>query len=182
MLSGIAANVLSKYLGDYIEGSTLFILKSFFPTSPSKYCRIGQGESKIECWFWKCCSQQFKTQKNRITGYRAPRSDKRRCASAVRAITRVNSVIRTGYLGKLELRVPWQALGSKPTIVKIDQVFLIVSPKPKSAVRENFSPFSVFFFVFTLQKKFSVVGDVVERLTGDRTRRKTKESANSSPR
>lgn len=40
--------------------------------------------------------------------------------------------IKEGFVGRIELVVPWSALSSKPTIVRISDVFLVVNPAARS--------------------------------------------------
>jgi hypothetical protein len=40
-----------------------------------------------------------------------------------------------GFLRKLKLKIPWRNLGAEPAIVNIEGLYLIVTPKPKSDVR-----------------------------------------------
>jgi hypothetical protein len=42
-----------------------------------------------------------------------------------------------GFLGKLSLQIPWRDLSSKPVVVRIERVYLLVQPKPKSSVRTD---------------------------------------------
>jgi hypothetical protein len=39
-------------------------------------------------------------------------------------------VIKTGILGKLSVRIPWQTLKSDPVVITIDHIFALIGPKP----------------------------------------------------
>lgn len=42
--------------------------------------------------------------------------------------------IKAGSIGKLHLLIPWRELGTKPSIVRIERVYIILGPKPLSDV------------------------------------------------
>ena len=39
-----------------------------------------------------------------------------------------------GLIGKIQLQIPWSSLGSKPAIVKLENIFLLVGPKQRTSV------------------------------------------------
>jgi vacuolar protein sorting-associated protein 13A/C len=45
-------------------------------------------------------------------------------------------VVKEGLLGKISLQIPWSSLGSKPAIVKLEKIFLLLGPKG----RKNTTP------------------------------------------
>jgi len=41
-------------------------------------------------------------------------------------------VVKEGLLGKISLQIPWSSLGSKPAIVKLEKIFLLLGPKGRT--------------------------------------------------
>lgn len=38
-------------------------------------------------------------------------------------------IVKEGYIGNMVLKVPWTSLGSRPTVVEVTDLFLVVGPK-----------------------------------------------------
>jgi vacuolar protein sorting-associated protein 13A/C len=45
--------------------------------------------------------------------------------------------IKSGYIGKLTLQMPWKNLTSKPSICQIEDVFIVIAPKANTAYDEE---------------------------------------------
>lgn len=43
--------------------------------------------------------------------------------------------IKSGFLSKLFLSVPWRSLGSQPAIIRIEKIFVLVGPATVASVR-----------------------------------------------
>jgi len=46
-------------------------------------------------------------------------------------------VVKSGYLGKLTLKIPWKSLSSKPAEIRIENVFLIAASARKQSLTEE---------------------------------------------
>jgi vacuolar protein sorting-associated protein 13A/C len=53
-------------------------------------------------------------------------------------------VVREGYLGELQITIPWQSLRNKPVQVRIRDVFLLAGPKEAQDV-QNYNDDVVIF-------------------------------------
>jgi vacuolar protein sorting-associated protein 13A/C len=42
--------------------------------------------------------------------------------------------VKSGTLGKLHLTIPWRELGTKPSIIRIERLFVITGPSPPTEV------------------------------------------------
>eukprot|EP01122_Echinamoeba_exundans_P003714 TRINITY_DN1378_c0_g1_i1.p1 TRINITY_DN1378_c0_g1~~TRINITY_DN1378_c0_g1_i1.p1 ORF type:complete len:3355 (-),score=763.88 TRINITY_DN1378_c0_g1_i1:110-10174(-) len=96
MLESIVSSLLTKYLGDYVEGLDTNNLN----------IGITKGDVVLA---------NLRLKKSALDGLELP------------------VVIKEGFLGKLSLQIPWRDLSSKPVVVRIERVYLLVQPKPKSS-------------------------------------------------
>jgi hypothetical protein len=42
--------------------------------------------------------------------------------------------VKAGSLGKLHLTIPWRELGTQPSIIRIERLFLLAGPRPLNEV------------------------------------------------
>jgi hypothetical protein len=95
MLEGIIATVLSRYLGDYIEGLERENLS----------LGISSGHVKLE---------NLRLKKEALADLELPLE------------------IKEGVLGSLALEIPWSEIYSKPSIARIDRLFVVCGPSKPS--------------------------------------------------
>eukprot|EP01087_Luapelamoeba_hula_P019701 TRINITY_DN6567_c0_g1_i3.p1 TRINITY_DN6567_c0_g1~~TRINITY_DN6567_c0_g1_i3.p1 ORF type:complete len:3001 (-),score=437.87 TRINITY_DN6567_c0_g1_i3:3806-12808(-) len=91
MLEGLAASILSTYLGSWVEG----LEKENFKIA------LTQGHVEID---------NLKLRQGALDDLHLPLA------------------INSGYLGKLQLEIPWKNLSTKPAIIRISHVYLVVGP------------------------------------------------------
>merc|ERR1711974_380801 len=92
ILESIASSLLTKYLGDYIEG-------------------LDKEHLSIALEAGDVTLGPLRFKKEALSELNLP-------------IT-----IKEGVLGKLKLQIPWKSLKSKPTVVQVDQLYLLISPQ-----------------------------------------------------
>jgi len=95
MLEGLVATILSRYLGDYIEGLERENLS----------LGISSGHVKLE---------NLRLKKEALADLELP------------------LIIKEGMLGSLSLEIPWSEIYSKPSVARIDKLFVVCGPSKPS--------------------------------------------------
>lgn len=49
-------------------------------------------------------------------------------------------IVKSGFLGSIIIQIPWKNLGSQPTIVRLSNVFVVVSPMPRDRASAGRDP------------------------------------------
>lgn len=115
VLESVVSALLSKYLGDYVDGLSTENLS----------LGIFSGEVVLE---------NLALKRSALAGLHLPVTVKAGYLGArhSRSVRWRHSLYV--HTGKLTLKIPWKNLGTQPTIITVDKLFLIAVPNPLSAV------------------------------------------------
>lgn len=105
MLESIVSTLLTKYLGEYIEGVDTKSL-NISVWSGTRWCVdfLYNFLGKVEL-------KDLKLKRSAFESLDIP------------------IVVLQGYIGKLYLNVPWASIQSSPVIAEVSDIFLVVVPK-----------------------------------------------------
>lgn len=125
IISNIASKLAGKYLGEYFDGIYIYI---FF-----KNLKKGFENKNIEASLTsgEAIFHNLTLKASAIDQLNLPLSVK----EGTNFKKNKNSLyLNIGSLTKLTLQIPWRSLGSEPTIVRIQELLIILGPKPKTSV------------------------------------------------
>eukprot|EP00850_Spirogloea_muscicola_P002380 SM000009S23509 [mRNA] locus=s9:423530:451441:+ [translate_table: standard] len=120
MLEERVAEILQRYLGDYVQGLSKDALKiSVWRGKPclSNLMMIISGDLELQ-------NMQLKPE-------------------ALNAL-KLPLKVKAGFLGSIKLKVPWNRLGREPVIVILDQIFILAQPLVSAEYGQDVSDESLF--------------------------------------
>lgn len=100
MFEDIVSSLLSKYLGDYLEG-------------------LSKKDLKISLWKGDVELTNLKVKTEALDFLNLPIQ------------------VKEGFVGTLTLKIPWKNLGSQPTLVYMDDVYVLACPKSELTYDEE---------------------------------------------
>lgn len=100
----ISDTLITKYLGDYIEG-------------------LNSNQVKIQLWQGNVILENLQLKKDTLN----KRLD----------LEEIPLIIKKNFIGRLELKIPWNNVKNEPIIIIIEDVFLWLCPKKKINLNNN---------------------------------------------